>query len=122
VLAASIVDHLRPQAPRRVLNAVSRPLPNKLSVEAWHPECRTCSMKTSPRIPRLRYGDRVRFIGIGNHPDTRRQCTIIRVLPNPSGRDEHQWYDVKFDDASLGRFLAKYFMVIGDAGEEIGAA
>lgn len=87
--------------------------------QAWYAECRTCSMKTSERIPCLRYGDRVRFIG--DHPNTGRVCTIIRALPNPSGRPEHQWYDVKFDDATLGRFLAKYLIVSG-ADKEAGAA
>ena len=78
-------------------------------------------MKMSECVAYLQYGDRVRFVGIGDHPDTGRECTIIRVLPNPSGRYEHQWYDVKFDDASMGRYLGKYLLPIG-ADKEAGAA
>jgi hypothetical protein len=56
----------------------------------------------------LTIGARVRFIGTDYPPKTGEQCTIIRILPNPSGLREHQWYDIRFDDGSLGRFLEKY--------------
>ena len=36
-----------------------------------------------------------------------RPCTILRALPNPSGRPENQWYDVRFDDYTMGRFAAR---------------
>ena len=53
-------------------------------------------------------GAHVRFIGTDSPSKTGEQCTIIRILPNPSELREHQWYDVRFDDGSLGRFLEKY--------------
>jgi len=31
------------------------------------------------------------------------RCTIIRILPNPSGREDRQWYDIRFEDGSLAR-------------------
>ncbi len=67
-------------------------------------------MKTSRYIPHLTYGDRARLMGYGPHPKTGQQCRIIYVLPNPSKRPEHQWYDVQFDDLSLGRFLERYIV------------
>jgi hypothetical protein len=68
----------------------------------------TPGMKTPQYTPSLTTGARVRFIGTDYPSKTGEPCTIIRILPNPSGLREHQWYDVKFDDGSLGRFLEKY--------------
>jgi hypothetical protein len=65
-------------------------------------------MTTGQYIPSLTIGARVRFIGTDYPPKTGERCTIIRILPNPSGLREHQWYDIRFDDGSLGRFLEKY--------------
>ena len=70
-------------------------------------------MNISKYIPSLHYRARVRFIGNKDDPKCCRECTIIRVLPNPSERAEHQWYDVRFEDYSLGRFLEKYLAVVG---------
>jgi hypothetical protein len=67
-------------------------------------------MKTSCYTPHLAYGDRVRLVGDRPHPKTGQQCWIIYVLPNPSKRPEHQWYDVRFDDLSIGRFLERYLV------------
>ena len=58
----------------------------------------------------LARGTRVRLIGMGRHPKRGDQCTVIRILPNPSNQSEHQWYDVRFDDDSFGRFLEKYLV------------
>jgi len=69
-------------------------------------------VSTSEYVPNLSRGTRVLFIG--DHPKNRQQCAIIRVLPNPSGRAEHQWYDVRFDDYSVGRFLERYLVPIAD--------
>jgi len=66
-------------------------------------------METRPYVPRLSCGDRVTFAGPDLHSKTGQQCTIIRILPNPSGRPENQWYDVRFDDESIGRFLEKHY-------------
>jgi hypothetical protein len=47
---------------------------------------------------------------MGQHPKRGDQCTIIRILPNPSNQSEHQWYDVRFDDNTFGRFLERYLL------------
>lgn len=75
-------------------------------------------MKTSEYVPFLTIGDRVRFIGTDYPSRTGQECTIIGILPNPSGRKEHQWYDIRFDDGYLGRFLEKY---LGGATRDIPA-
>jgi len=51
----------------------------------------------------LSRGMRVRFTGQANNPNNGQRCTIIGILPNPSNRPENQWYDVRFDDESIGR-------------------
>jgi hypothetical protein len=66
-------------------------------------------MRTPQYTPALTIGSRLRFIGTDYPSKTGEQCTIIRILPNPSGLSEHQWYDIRFDDGSLGRFLERYF-------------
>ena len=63
-------------------------------------------MNTSDYIPHLPLAASVRFIGL----DLRRsgqKGAIIRVLPNPSQRSEHQWYDVRFEDGSIIRVREK---------------
>jgi hypothetical protein len=35
-------------------------------------------------------------------------ATVKGVLPNPSKRKEHQWYDIQFDNGVWGRFLERY--------------
>jgi hypothetical protein len=65
-------------------------------------------MNRSPYLSHYLYGDRVRFTGEDGHPRNGEFCTIIRVLPDPSERPECQWYDVRFDDGTFGRFLEKY--------------
>ena len=69
------------------------------------------NMKTRQYTPSFKIGARVRFIGTDSPSKTGEQCTIIRILPNPSELREHQWYDIKFEDGSLGRFLEKYLTV-----------
>src|SRR5262245_19445637 len=66
-------------------------------------------MKRSAYVSHYLYGDRLRFAGEAGHPKSGEPCTVIRVLPNPSERRECQWYDVRFDDGSVGRFLERYF-------------
>jgi hypothetical protein len=67
-------------------------------------------MKMSKYVANLSEGTRVRLMGLGHHPKRGYECTVIGVLPNPSRRAEHQWYDVRFDDNSFGRFLEKYLV------------
>jgi uncharacterized protein DUF5335 len=61
-------------------------------------------------IANLSRGTRVRLIGLGRHTRHGDECTIIAILPNPSQKPEHQWYDVRFDDGTYGRFLEKYLV------------
>jgi hypothetical protein len=62
----------------------------------------------------LSRGMKVRFAGQPNNRKNGQHCTIIRVLPNPSNRPESQWYDVRFDDDSIGRFLRRYLVEFDD--------
>jgi hypothetical protein len=65
-------------------------------------------MKAFPYVSHFSYGDRVQYTGRGPHSIEGEFCTIVYVLPNPSGRPECQWYDVRFEDGSIGRFLERY--------------
>jgi hypothetical protein len=65
-------------------------------------------MNPGSYVPNLKAGVRVRLVGPVQRSKSGELCTIIRILPNPSERAEHQWYDVRFDDGSLGRFLEGY--------------
>jgi hypothetical protein len=73
-------------------------------------------MKSPSYIPNLSAGTEVRLLATG-HARVGQRCKIIRILPNPSGRAEHQWYDVRFQDGSLGRFLEKYLSRMDANGE-----
>ena len=78
-------------------------------------------MSTSEYVPNLSCGDRVVFIGKDHHPKSGQQCTILRLLPNPSKRAENQWYDVRFDDYSMGRFVERYLVRVNADDEETAA-
>ncbi len=71
-------------------------------------------------IVNLSRGDRVRFIG-SDHPKKGRRGVVIAVLPNPSKRQQSQWYDVRFDDYSVGRFLERQLVRV-DADDKENAA
>jgi hypothetical protein len=62
-------------------------------------------METPTYVPHLSYGERVLFVADGPHPKSGQQCKIAGILPNPSHNPAHQWYDVRFDDGSMHRFL-----------------
>ena len=64
-------------------------------------------------LPALPLGTRVQFIGQDQHPQNGQICVVIGVLPNPSQLAVHQWYDVRFDDSSIGRFLERYLVKTG---------
>jgi hypothetical protein len=53
-------------------------------------------------------GSRVLFTGEEHHPKNGQYGTILGALPNPSQRPENQWYDVRFDDQSIGRFHERF--------------
>jgi hypothetical protein len=74
-------------------------------------------MDDSKEIPKFPTGSRV--VLTGSHlPKNSQFCTIVRVLQNPSGRPENQWYDVKFDDNTVGRFVARYLAHVNSTHPE----
>jgi hypothetical protein len=79
------------------------------------PHAAQSGMTNIPYVSHFSYGDRVRLTGEDSHPKNGEPCTIIFVLPNPSKKPEHQWYDVRFEDGSIGRFLERY--IAGKAAE-----
>ena len=58
-------------------------------------------------VAKFAYRDRVR-LNAPDDPRTGQMGGIVRVLENPSQSSEHQWYDVRLDDGTYGRFLEKY--------------
>jgi hypothetical protein len=58
--------------------------------------------------PRFGEGRRMQLIGREHHSKNGQRCRILATLPNPSRRSEHQWYDVRFDDYTSGRFLERF--------------
>ena len=74
-------------------------------------------MGSSKYIPTLSRGIQVRIIGPDHHAKNGQQGTIIGFLPNPYERAGNQWYDVRFDDGSIGRFLERHLVRI-DAHDE----
>ncbi len=56
---------------------------------------------------RFIYRERVRL----NAPHDSRNGqpgVVVRILENPSGQLERQWYDIRFDDGTYGRFVQRY--------------
>ena len=39
-------------------------------------------------------------------------ATVKAVLPNPSQKKDHQWYDIRFDNGVWGRFLERYLDIV----------
>jgi hypothetical protein len=64
-------------------------------------------MKAIAYVAWLPIGTRAVLKGI-DHPKAGQHCAVIGVLDNPSRAAKHQWYDVRFLDGSIGRFLEKY--------------
>ena len=58
---------------------------------------------SSEYVPKIPCGAEVRLIE-GHHRSPGRRARVIAALMNPSKRGEHQWYDVRFDNGTLGRF------------------
>lgn len=65
-------------------------------------------MSDSKTIRLLPNGERVVLTVKDHHAKDGQSCIVIGALPNPSGRPENQWYDVRFDDNSLGRFPGRH--------------
>ena len=63
------------------------------------------SMTTvSEYAPALAFQARVRFIN-KDHQQSGQFGVVVRALENPSKKARNQWYDVRFDDGTYGRFL-----------------
>jgi hypothetical protein len=62
--------------------------------------------------PNLADGTRAFFKGKQQDRRNGQHCTVFAALPNPSQRSENQWYDVRFDDQSLGRFCERYLQAV----------
>src|SRR5690242_8179867 len=77
-------------------NSISGLLPHCL-LPSGMPNAAQSGMKNFPYVSHFSYGDRVRLTGLDGHPKKGGPCTIIYVLPNPSKKPEHQWYDVRFE-------------------------
>ena len=60
---------------------------------------------------------RVRLVK-SSHSLNGQTAVVIRALPNPSGNPGHQWYDVRFDNGVLGRFLERYLLPVSDIGDK----
>lgn len=73
------------------------------------------SSTVSGYTPLWRRGVRVQFVRAG-HPQNSQLGRILDPLPNPSGRPEHQWYDVIFDSGVYGRFLQRALVSADDSG------
>ncbi len=58
----------------------------------------------------MSHGTRVQVSN--NHGKSGKSGIIISVVRNRSGRPENQWYDVRFDDGSYGRFHTRNLMRI----------
>jgi hypothetical protein len=74
-------------------------------------------MRNSGYVPNLPDGAEVRLTGLTQHTRNGEQGTIIHILPNPSLRPQNQWYDVRFRDGSIGRFLERNLTRIDATGE-----
>ena len=68
-------------------------------------------------IPNLRTGVQVRVVELTQRVRGGQTGTVIRILPNPSKRADKQWYDVRFNDGFIGRFLEKNLVRI-DANDQ----
>jgi hypothetical protein len=71
-------------------------------------------VNTSKYIPHFSIAAQVRLTEGDHHPRSGQPCSIIRILPNPSKRAEHQWYDVRFEDGYIGRFLEKHLVMTAE--------
>jgi hypothetical protein len=67
-------------------------------------------MNGSQYVPDLTCGARALFSKSGTAKDSQ-LCTVIGAVPNPSGRAENQWYDVRFDDYSVLRVHARFLLI-----------
>jgi hypothetical protein len=61
---------------------------------------------SSGYVPTLAVGDQVRLLK-RDHRNSGRIGTVIGILTNPTRHSQHQWYDVKFENGRLGRFLER---------------
>jgi hypothetical protein len=67
-------------------------------------------MKIQNYVAKLSLGTRVILTRLEGHPKRGQEGQVIRILENPSKIAARQWYDVRFKDHTIGRFLQKYLM------------
>jgi len=65
----------------------------------------------------LQEGTRVLLVH-DEHPHNQKTATVMHVLSNPSRAQAHQWYDIRFDDGTLGRFLERHLERIPEVEAE----
>jgi hypothetical protein len=68
-------------------------------------------MESTLYRPSLKEGTRVLLV-YDKHQQNHSTATVISVLPNPSRMPAHQWYDIRFDNSTFGRFLERHLQVI----------
>jgi hypothetical protein len=67
-------------------------------------------MKSIPYRPSFEEGTRV-MLAHDEHRQHQKTATVMGALPNPSRLRVHQWYDVRFDDGTWGRFLERHLHI-----------
>jgi hypothetical protein len=68
-------------------------------------------MESIPYRPSFQEGMRV-MLAHDEHRQHRKAATVMGALPNPSRLAVHQWYDIRFDDGTWGRFLERHLQDI----------
>jgi hypothetical protein len=76
-------------------------------------------VNTLEDVLNLSLGTHVSLIGKEDHPKNGQLCRIIAIVPNPSGREANQWYDVRFVDGSIGRFHKRYLVTEAGNRKEV---
>jgi hypothetical protein len=68
-------------------------------------------MESTMYHPSLQEGMRVLLVH-DKHRQHQSTATVVNVLPNPSRLPVHQWYDIRFDNGTWGRFLERHLQGI----------
>ena len=74
-------------------------------------------MESIPYRPALRSGMRALLVH-DKHLQNQKTATVMHVLPNPSQEPANQWYDVRFDNGTWGRFLERQLQSIPAVEQE----
>ena len=71
-------------------------------------------IKDSNYKPALAEGMNVRLVHEG-HPQHGKTAKLVGILPNPSKLARNQWYDVRFENATCGRFQERYLERVSES-------